>query len=64
MAQVFRFRTALLIALVTVALLAQFVVTDSLAVFTHQEVNAANTFTTGDVSIDDGPTAPSSPSPA
>ena len=55
MAQVFRFRTALLIALVTVALLAQFVVTDSLAVFTHQEVNAANTFTTGDVSIDDGP---------
>ena len=47
--------TLTLVAAVLVGLTAEFLVTDSLAVFTDQEVNAANTFTTGSVSIDDAP---------
>ena len=47
--------TITLVAAVAVGITAEFVVTDSLAVFTDQEANAANTFTTGSVSIDDSP---------
>ena len=44
-----------LVLAATAGLAAELFVTDSLAVFTDQEVNAANTFATGAVSIDDGP---------
>ena len=47
-------RIVLVLSLV-IGLSAGFIAADSLAVFTDQEVNAANTFTTGTVLIDDSP---------
>jgi len=47
--------TLTLVGAVVAGVTAEFLVTDSLAVFTDQEVNAANTFTTGSVAIDDAP---------
>lgn len=46
---------ALLITVAAVGALAGYLVVDSLAVFTDQEANAANTFTTGTVALDDAP---------
>ncbi len=43
------------ILMLAIGIMAAFFVTDSLAVFTDQETNDANTFTTGSIAIDDAP---------